>query len=71
MQVEAHILHDYAEDFYGKQLKVIACGYIRPEMKMPSLPALVTRIKKDISIASTQLDHEASHLLKTDPFFLA
>ena len=67
--MEAHLLHEYAEDFYGKEMRVLACGFIRPEMRMPSLPALVARIRTDISIASAQLDSEACAALQHDPFF--
>jgi riboflavin kinase len=57
--VEAHIVHKYLEDFYGKNLKVVALGYIRPEMKFSGLQSLLTRIKTDIGIAKNQLDDPA------------
>lgn len=42
-----------------QNLKVVALGYIRPEMRFPGgLPELVSRINTDKAIASTQLDDE-------------
>ena len=65
-----HILHKFAEDFYGKELRVVAAGFIRPEMKMASLDALISRIRLDISIASTQLDSVSCAALKDDAFLM-
>jgi riboflavin kinase len=65
VQVEAHILHQYAEDFYGKELKVLVIGFIRPEMGFSSLDELISRIQTDIGIASAQLDQlDADSLAK-------
>lgn len=39
---EVHILHDYPHDFYGRELRVVILGFIRPEFNYaglgPSLP---------------------------------
>lgn len=35
--VEVHILHPYADDFYGKEMRVVILGYIRPEQDYKSL----------------------------------
>ena len=36
--VETHIIHDYGENlFYGDWLKVLICGYLRPEKNYDSL----------------------------------
>jgi len=36
---EVHILHDYPSDFYGKELRVVMLGFIRPEYNYSSLGA--------------------------------
>lgn len=69
LQVEAHILHTYANDFYGKELRVVVLGFIRPEMKMTSLDMLITRIKVDIALASEVLKGDAALAYKSDDFF--
>ena len=35
--VETHILHNYEDKFYGDWLKLLICGYIRPECNFDSL----------------------------------
>ena len=35
--VETHIMWKYDEQFYGKWLKVLICGYMRPEKNYDSL----------------------------------
>ena len=34
---ETHIMHKFEEDFYGSWLRVVICGYIRPEQNYKSL----------------------------------
>ena len=34
---ETHIMWKYDEEFYGKWLKLLICGYIRPEKNYDSL----------------------------------
>eukprot|EP01023_Acetabularia_acetabulum_P028880 TRINITY_DN27278_c1_g1_i2.p2 TRINITY_DN27278_c1_g1~~TRINITY_DN27278_c1_g1_i2.p2 ORF type:complete len:448 (-),score=46.65 TRINITY_DN27278_c1_g1_i2:166-1419(-) len=65
--VEAHILHDYNRDFHGEYLKLVAIGFIRPEMKFQGLQELILRIKADVAIAKYQLDDRIQ--FKQDPFF--
>ncbi len=62
--VEAHVLHAFAGDFYGRRLSVVAAGYIRPEMRFAGLQPLLTRIKTDIGIAKNQLDDPALAALR-------
>lgn len=31
---EPWILHDFSEDFYGEELRLIVVGYIRPEVEL-------------------------------------
>ena len=35
--VEAWLLHDAAADFYGRTLRLLIVGYVRPELKFDSL----------------------------------
>ncbi len=37
-------MHEFEEDFYGSELSVCVCGYIRPEMKYQSLGKSKTTI---------------------------
>ncbi|KAI8068036.1 hypothetical protein BC940DRAFT_300174 [Gongronella butleri] len=56
---EVHILHEFPEDFYGSELKVIVMGYIRPEQNYPSLDALITDIRTDMEVARQSLSRTA------------
>jgi len=56
LTVEVHIMHHFASDFYGMPLKVIALGYVRPEIRFSGVQELLARIHADIGIARTQLD---------------
>lgn len=57
--IEIHILHTFAEDFYGATLSLIILGFIREEFDYVSKEALVEDIREDIRIAQRSLDREA------------
>ena len=37
---ETHVIHEFPEDFYGQNLGVVVCGYLRDEKNYESLEAL-------------------------------
>ena len=39
---ETHLVHEYPENFYGDWLKLLICGYIRPEQNFASLGTVKT-----------------------------
>ena len=54
---EPWILHDFGKgaSFYGEEIRLVACAYIRPEADFPSLDALVTRILMDGQVSREAL----------------
>ncbi|KAJ7560774.1 hypothetical protein O6H91_04G145300 [Diphasiastrum complanatum] len=54
--VEPWLLHDFPDDFYGEELRLIVVGYIRPEANFSSLELLIERIHEDAEIAKAALD---------------
>ncbi|GAX73813.1 hypothetical protein CEUSTIGMA_g1264.t1 [Chlamydomonas eustigma] len=58
VSVEVHMMHGFSQaDFYGQHLKVVAIGFLRPEMKFPGgLSELIARIRADVAISKNQLD---------------
>jgi len=38
--IEVHLLHQFPDDFYGEDLRVVVLGYLRPEANFPSLGTL-------------------------------
>jgi hypothetical protein len=65
---EPWLLHDFAEDFYGVELRLVVVGYIRPEANFVSLEALVERIHKDGRIAKAALDMTPYSQYAEDPY---
>ncbi|CAM9190049.1 unnamed protein product [Chrysoparadoxa australica] len=49
---EAHLI-SYGEDqgdFYGSNMRLALCGFLRPERKFDSFPALVAQINQDVQV---------------------
>ncbi|XP_076247473.1 riboflavin kinase [Calliopsis andreniformis] len=68
--VEVHLLHKFDHDFYGKQIKVIFVGYIRPERDFTSEEELIKAIKGDIAYAEQQLQQPDKNVYKDNKFLI-
>ncbi|CAI5492719.1 unnamed protein product [Closterium sp. Naga37s-1] len=66
--VEPWLLHDFGEDFYDEELRLVVVGYIRPEADFPSLPSLIARIHEDGDIARAAIESLPFASFKEDPF---
>ena len=72
VSVEVHILHTYTEEeFYGRQLRVVVLGFLRPEIKFSGVASLLERIRTDIGIARCQLDTPSWRPFKDHSFLLS
>lgn len=69
--VEAHILHEFPQDFYGSELSLLILGYIRPQLDFKSLDALMHAIHADIDLGSSALGDESQSFdkFRADDFF--
>lgn len=67
--VEVHVMHAYGADFYGRDMRVIVLGYIRPERRFDSLAALMDEIEHDKQVARDALVAPAHAAFSHDPFF--
>lgn len=67
--IEPWILHDYAADFYGCELRVVVCGYVRPEIKFDVFDELIAAIRADGEFCAEALDSEECAALARDAFF--
>ncbi|CAO3608540.1 unnamed protein product [Cunninghamella echinulata] len=56
---EVHIIHEFDQDFYGSDIRVIVMGYVRPEQNYPSLDALICDIRTDVEVAKQSLTRKA------------
>ncbi|KAJ2558905.1 riboflavin kinase [Coemansia sp. RSA 1933] len=68
---EVHIMHKFADDFYGKLMRVAILAYIRPEKDYSSLDALINDIHTDIRVAHASLERPAYAQVCDAPFFSA
>ncbi|KAL4334032.1 hypothetical protein GQ457_07G028750 [Hibiscus cannabinus] len=66
--IEPWLLHEFNEDFYGEELRLVIVGYIRPEVNFPSLESLVAKIHEDKRMAERALDLPLYSKHKDDPY---
>ena len=66
---EVHVLHNFHDDFYGKELRIAMLGYIRPEYNYTSLDALINDIETDKAVTLKSLDRPGYQTFLQDPFF--
>ena len=66
--VEVHLLHEFDDDFYGKQIKVIFAGYIRTEQDFTSKEELIKAIRNDIAVAEERLQQPDVNVYKSNEF---
>ena len=52
---EVHIIHPFDQDFYGEQLMVLVCGWLREERNYNGVDALIADIRLDIHRANALL----------------
>ena len=57
--MEAWILHDFPEQFYGRHLRLLVVGYFRRELKLEDLEELKREIRADGEFCRTTLASEA------------
>ncbi|PAV20709.1 riboflavin kinase [Pyrrhoderma noxium] len=69
LSAEVHIMHNYKNDFYGKEMRVLVLGYIRPELDYTSREALIADIETDKKVAIRSLDRPAYARYAKDTFF--
>ena len=62
-------MHKFENDFYGKQIKAVFTGYVRPEKDFTSEEELIRAIKDDITIAEEQLQKSDMAVYKDNSFF--
>jgi Riboflavin kinase len=52
---EPWLLHEFEEDFYGQELRLVVCAYLRPEANFSSMQDLIKRIHQDAADAREAL----------------
>ncbi|KAF4396373.1 hypothetical protein G4B88_019173 [Cannabis sativa] len=69
--IEPWLLHDFDEDFYGEDLRLVIVGYIRPEANFSTLDSLIAKIHEDRKIAERALDLPLYSKFKDDPYLIS
>mmetsp|Transcript_419 Transcript_419/g.790 ORF Transcript_419/g.790 Transcript_419/m.790 type:complete len:201 (-) Transcript_419:253-855(-) len=69
--IEPWILHDYDGDFYDSELRLIVCGFVRPEAKFADFNDLIVAIREDGDFCRDALEEETMKKLAEDPFFVS
>lgn len=65
---EPWILHDFDKPFYDQDIRLVVCGYVRPEANFSSLEALITRINKDGEVSKEALSRPELESFAADSF---
>jgi hypothetical protein len=57
MATRCFIVYVPLQPFYDQEIRLVVCGYVRPEANFTSLEALVQRIHKDAEVSKAALSH--------------
>ncbi|CAF1173755.1 unnamed protein product [Adineta steineri] len=67
--IETHIMNEFANDFYGEQLKIVLLGKIRPMKTFQNLNDLTSAIQQDITTANCELNSNRCRQYLNHSFF--
>mmetsp|Transcript_5557 Transcript_5557/g.17105 ORF Transcript_5557/g.17105 Transcript_5557/m.17105 type:complete len:180 (+) Transcript_5557:128-667(+) len=68
--IEAYLCHDFkGRDFYGAEMKLMICAFLRPQLKFDSFADLIKAITDDVSFGKEALDSPSLAILQEDSFF--
>jgi FAD synthase len=66
---EPYLIHEFENDFYGENLKLIILGHIRDNKNFENLDSLIKEIKNDIQIGISDLENDCYINYISDKFF--
>mmetsp|Transcript_2150 Transcript_2150/g.4166 ORF Transcript_2150/g.4166 Transcript_2150/m.4166 type:complete len:171 (+) Transcript_2150:55-567(+) len=75
--VEAYLCHEFEHDFYGASMRLIVCGYVRPQENFfkegvayeAAMATLIEAIANDVEFGKTKLDTVEMLAFRSDAFF--
>lgn len=67
--MEVHLLHEFSEDFYGAELRLVILGFVRPMSDFPSLDALIAAMKNDVVVSHRELAKDENVPFQHNTFF--
>ncbi|KAH8106263.1 riboflavin kinase [Cristinia sonorae] len=69
LTAEIHIMHEFKSDFYGRGMKAVVLGYIRPELDYVSREGLIEDIETDKRVALKSLARPGYEQYQADSHF--
>lgn len=77
--VEAYLCHDFGRDFYDANMRLLVCGYVRPQENFfvegvpyeSAMATLVEAIAADVEFGQSQLEESPMLAFREDAFFAA
>ena len=67
--IEAYLCHDFGgTDFYGAEMRLLVCAFLRPQAKFESFEALIEAITTDVEFGQAALDAPELLAMRDDSF---
>ena len=67
--LEAYVMDWTGGDFYGAEMRLVVCGYVRPQYTMGGLDELIAWIKADVSVTEHTLQQPQYSSYRNDTWF--
>lgn len=68
--IEPYVMHKFQHDFYDYYIRVVLCGYLRPELDFTTMENLISAINQDIKLSEELLDREEYSKAKQNGYFV-
>ena len=69
--LEAYLCHEFGRDFYGQPMRLLVCGFLRPQADFGSMDQLIAEITADVEYGQAALGAPPLDALAGDAFFAA
>ena len=67
--VESYLCHEFEQDFYGADMRLLVCACIRPQADFSSMDDLIKAIQADVDFGQEALSSSPLEELQRDAFF--
>ena len=67
--LEAYVMGWEGGDFYGAEMRLVVCGYVRPQYTMGGLEELIAWIKADVAVTEQTLQQPPYTQYRRDTWF--
>ena len=67
--MESYLCHEFEQDFYGADMRLLVCACIRPQADFSSMDDLIKAIQGDVDFGQAALSSSPLEELQRDEFF--